>query len=79
MLSTLAGLSVEGFPVSLGYYTDSILKFRLVFPPSYPENPPTVQFLTDVFHPLVSQQDGTFNLRTRFNPWKCVFLFVQRM
>ncbi|PSR90678.1 hypothetical protein PHLCEN_2v4827 [Hermanssonia centrifuga] len=52
------------------YYTDSILKFRLTFPPNYPERPPVVQFLTDVFHPLISQQDGTFNLAPRFRPWK---------
>ena len=41
---------------------------------AYPATPPAVQFLTDVFHPLVSQADGAFNLAARFNPWKCVFL-----
>ena len=58
----------------LGYYTDSILKFRMSFPTNYPERPPLVQFLTDVFHPLVSQQDGTFNLTPRFRPWRYTFL-----
>lgn len=29
-----------------------------------------VQFLTDVFHPLISQQDGKFNLAPRFRPWR---------
>ncbi|EPT03664.1 hypothetical protein FOMPIDRAFT_86934 [Fomitopsis schrenkii] len=58
------------FFVHQGYYADSILKFRLIFPPNYPERPPTVQFVTDVFHPLISQQDGTFNLAPRFRPWR---------
>ncbi|KAI0353511.1 UBC-like protein [Trametes cingulata] len=58
------------FFVHQGYYADSILKFRLTFPPDYPERPPVVQFLTDVFHPLISQQDGTFNLAPRFRPWR---------
>lgn len=53
-----------------GYYADAILKFRLTFPTSYPDQPPVVQFTTDVFHPLVAQNDGTMNLRTRFNPWR---------
>ncbi|KAH9049735.1 UBC-like protein [Lactarius hengduanensis] len=53
-----------------GYYTDSILKFRLTFPHNYPDRPPTVHFVTDVFHPLISQQDGTFNLAPNFNPWR---------
>ncbi|KAH9077125.1 UBC-like protein [Lactarius deliciosus] len=52
------------------YYTDSILKFRLTFPHNYPDRPPTVHFVTDVFHPLISQQDGTFNLTPKFNPWR---------
>ncbi|KAI0080882.1 UBC-like protein [Panus rudis PR-1116 ss-1] len=58
------------FFVHQGYYADSILKFRLTFPPNYPERPPSVQFLTDVFHPLISQQDGAFNLAPRFRPWR---------
>ncbi|KAI0278860.1 ubiquitin-conjugating enzyme/RWD-like protein, partial [Russula aff. rugulosa BPL654] len=53
-----------------GYYTDSILRFRLTFPYNYPERPPTVHFITDVFHPLISHQDGTFNLAPRFNLWR---------
>ncbi|KAF9462621.1 UBC-like protein [Collybia nuda] len=55
--------------VHQGYYTDAIFKFRLTFPPNYPERQPTVQFMTDVFHPLVGQ-DGTFNLLPRFRPWR---------
>jgi ubiquitin-protein ligase len=55
-----------------GYYTDSILRFRLTFPDNYPGRPPTVHFITDVFHPLISHQDGTFNLAPRFNPWRSV-------
>jgi len=58
------------FFVHQGYYTDSILKFRLTFPVNYPERPPVVQFLTDVFHPLISQQTGVFNLAPRFRPWR---------
>ena len=57
-----------------GYYTDSILRFRLTFPHNYPERPPTVHFITDVFHPLISHQDGTFNLVPKFNPWLFVIL-----
>ncbi|KAA1466478.1 UBC-like protein [Dentipellis sp. KUC8613] len=56
--------------VHQGYYTDSILKFRITFPPQYPERPPVVQFMTDVFHPLISHQDGTFNLAPKFRPWR---------
>ncbi|KAI0268212.1 ubiquitin-conjugating enzyme/RWD-like protein [Gloeopeniophorella convolvens] len=53
-----------------GYYSDSILKFRLTFPHDYPERPPVVHFITDVFHPLISHQDGTFNLAPKFRPWR---------
>ncbi|KDR83764.1 hypothetical protein GALMADRAFT_236124 [Galerina marginata CBS 339.88] len=57
------------FFVHQGYYADSILKFRLTFPDNYPESPPAVDFVTDVFHPLVSQT-GSFNLNPRFRPWR---------
>ncbi|KAL0949951.1 hypothetical protein HGRIS_009974 [Hohenbuehelia grisea] len=58
------------FFVHQGYYEDSIFKFRLTFPSTYPNHPPSVQFITDVFHPLVSQQNGKFNLASRFRPWR---------
>ncbi|KAF9476465.1 UBC-like protein [Pholiota conissans] len=57
------------FFVHQGYYADSILKFRLTFPPNYPESPPAVDFITDVFHPLISPK-GSFNLAPRFKPWR---------
>ena len=53
----------------LGYYADAVLRFRLNFPLDYPESQPVVQFVTDVFHPLI-RQDGTFNLSPRFRPWR---------
>ena len=33
--------------VNVGYYADSILKFRITFSNDYPEKLPVVQFLTD--------------------------------
>ncbi|KAK0468350.1 UBC-like protein [Desarmillaria tabescens] len=57
------------FFVHQGYYADGIFKFRLLFPPNYPDRPPTVQFTTDMFHPLISA-NGIFNLAPRFHPWR---------
>ncbi|THV08569.1 UBC-like protein [Dendrothele bispora CBS 962.96] len=51
------------------YYADAILKFRLIFPSNYPERPPNIQFINDVFHPLVSAQ-GTFNLAPQIRVWR---------
>ncbi|KAG8908512.1 hypothetical protein FRB99_005872 [Tulasnella sp. 403] len=58
------------FFVHKGYYASSVLRFALTFPPNYPEKPPIVNFATDVFHPLVSQQDGLFSLSPRLTPWR---------
>jgi len=57
------------FFVHQGYYADAIIKFRLTFPEMYPEQPPSVLFVTDVFHPLISHR-GVFNLSPRFRPWR---------
>ncbi|KJA24657.1 hypothetical protein HYPSUDRAFT_482147 [Hypholoma sublateritium FD-334 SS-4] len=57
------------FFVHQGYYADAVLKFRLTFPPNYPDSAPAVDFVTDVFHPLISQT-GAFNLAPRFRPWR---------
>ncbi|KIK68182.1 hypothetical protein GYMLUDRAFT_155520 [Collybiopsis luxurians FD-317 M1] len=55
--------------VHQGYYADSILKFRVTFPPNYPERPPTVQFVNEVFHPLISLS-GIFSLAPQIRSWK---------
>ncbi|KAJ3742664.1 UBC-like protein [Lentinula detonsa] len=52
-----------------GYYADSILKFKLTFPYNYPERPPAVQFINDVFHPLISSS-GTFALTPQIRAWR---------
>jgi len=56
--------------VHKGDYAGSVLKFVIMFPDNYPDRPPTVRFVTDVFHPLVASQTGTFNLAARFRPWR---------
>ncbi|KAF8450695.1 ubiquitin-conjugating enzyme/RWD-like protein [Boletus edulis BED1] len=53
-----------------GDYAGSVLKFVVTFPDNYPDRPPTVRFVTDVFHPLVATQTGLFNLTARFRPWR---------
>ena len=72
-LSTKVTIAYRSHNVDLnttGYYADAVLKFRIQFPSNYPEHPPSVHFLTDVFHPLVSQNDGSFNLAPRIRPWR---------
>ncbi|KAG7096975.1 hypothetical protein E1B28_004371 [Marasmius oreades] len=54
--------------VHQGYYSDAILKFRISFPSKYPERPPKVQFITEVFHPLVAT-DGTLSLTPQIRTW----------
>ncbi|KAF2233133.1 hypothetical protein EV356DRAFT_524659 [Viridothelium virens] len=42
------------FFVQTGPYAPAILRFQISFPPNYPEAPPGLTFLTDIFHPLVT-------------------------
>lgn len=37
-----------------GPYANAVLRFQIDFPDEYPHTPPTVTFLSDVFHPLVT-------------------------
>ncbi|KAF8351478.1 ubiquitin-conjugating enzyme/RWD-like protein [Amanita rubescens] len=54
---------------SSGHYAGAILKFHVNFPWNYPERPPVVQFVTDIFHPLIGP-DGTLSMAPRFRPWR---------
>ncbi|KAF9451704.1 UBC-like protein [Macrolepiota fuliginosa MF-IS2] len=55
--------------VHQGYYAGAVLRFRLTFPNDYPDKMPTIQFVTDIFHPLIDPK-GYFNLGAHFRPWK---------
>ena len=37
-----------------GPYAPAILRFQITFPYDYPDLPPTITFITDIFHPLVT-------------------------
>ncbi|KAF8627192.1 hypothetical protein AX15_004510 [Amanita polypyramis BW_CC] len=56
-------------PERSGHYAGAILKFHVNFPDDYPEHPPVVQFVTDIFHPLIGP-DGTMSMAPRFRPWR---------
>ncbi|KAL8841886.1 MAG: hypothetical protein Q9170_000759 [Blastenia crenularia] len=40
--------------VRKGPYSPAVLRFAISFPPRYPEVPPSITFITDIFHPLVT-------------------------
>lgn len=42
------------FPRLSGPYTNAVLRFQIAFPDDYPDRPPIITFLQDVFHPLVT-------------------------
>ncbi|EIW76152.1 UBC-like protein [Coniophora puteana RWD-64-598 SS2] len=58
------------FFVHQGYYSDAVIRFEVTFPPNYPDAPPSVRFVTDVFHPLVTPQTGKLSMSSRFRPWR---------
>ncbi|CAO3589915.1 unnamed protein product [Absidia cylindrospora] len=55
--------------VHKGYYRSGVFKFRMYIPESYPDHPPSVTFLTDMFHPLVDSQ-GSVSLSQQFPTWR---------
>lgn len=40
--------------IILGPYSPAILRFQMMFPPDYPILPPVINFISDIFHPLVT-------------------------
>ncbi|WVF71493.1 hypothetical protein IAT40_006299 [Kwoniella sp. CBS 6097] len=58
------------FFVHKGPYAGSILRFTLLFPPSYPQTAPTVRFDSDVFHPMVDPKTKVWHPRGRLSQWR---------
>ncbi|KAI7872959.1 ubiquitin-conjugating enzyme/RWD-like protein [Spinellus fusiger] len=55
--------------VHKGFYRSGVFKFRITIPENYPNLPPSVTFLTDMFHPLVDVR-GNMSLSQQFPTWK---------
>ena len=43
----------EAYCIILGPYSPAVLRFEITFPSRYPETPPLIRFISDIFHPLV--------------------------
>ncbi|KAI8802026.1 ubiquitin-conjugating enzyme/RWD-like protein, partial [Cladochytrium replicatum] len=52
-----------------GYYREGVFKFVLRIPENYPEQAPTVRFITEIYHPLVDA-DRFFSLEHQFPRWR---------
>ena len=52
------GMSIKSLKLTIssspGPYANAVLRFQIAFPDDYPDRPPVVTFLQDVFHPLVT-------------------------
>ncbi|WVQ99435.1 hypothetical protein IAU59_006570 [Kwoniella sp. CBS 9459] len=58
------------FFVHKGPYAGSVLRFTILFPPSFPRTAPTVRFDSDVFHPMVDPKTKIWHPRGRLSQWK---------
>lgn len=56
--------------VRTGPYRGGIFKFQLDLPEEYPEFPPSLHFITDVFHPMIEPSTGRIDLDTWYSDWK---------
>jgi len=56
--------------IRCGLYKGGVFKFKLELPDDYPESPPSLHFITDVFHPMVEQGTGRVDLEIWFPDWK---------
>lgn len=53
-----------------GLYRGGVFKFQMELPDDYPDSPPKVRFLTDVFHPLVERLTGRVDIFAFFPEWR---------
>ena len=62
-----------------GLYKDGIFKFQIQIPPEYPNSPPTVIFVSKVYHPLINKESGVLDLSKKFPKWEPIKCFLVRV
>mmetsp|Transcript_117199 Transcript_117199/g.213235 ORF Transcript_117199/g.213235 Transcript_117199/m.213235 type:complete len:262 (+) Transcript_117199:159-944(+) len=53
-----------------GLYRGGSFKFELELPADYPDSPPSLRLLDDIFHPMVEPETGRFDLGSIFPEWR---------
>lgn len=56
--------------VQQGFYRGGVFKFELELPDTYPEHPPSLRFLSPIYHPMVELGTGRIDISFFFPEWK---------
>lgn len=50
-------------------YEDGLFKLLLTFPKNYPDDPPDIKFVTKIYHPNISFDDGVICISSKSSDW----------
>ena len=51
-------------------YENGLFKLSLIFPKNYPNDPPDIKFVTKIYHPNISINDGTICVSSKSTEWE---------
>ncbi len=51
-------------------YENGLFKLILIFPQNYPNDPPNIKFVTKIYHPNISMNDGTICVSSTSSDWE---------
>ena len=51
-------------------YENGLFKLLLIFPKNYPNDPPDIKFVTKIYHPNISMNDGTICVSSTSTDWE---------
>ena len=50
-------------------YEDGLFKLLMEFPSNYPDEPPNIYFVTKIYHPNISPNDGAICISSKSTDW----------
>ena len=51
-------------------YENGIFQLSLIFPKNYPNDPPDIKFITKIFHPNISFDNGIICVSSKSSEWE---------